>query len=322
MKQQKKPVRRKPILSFVGAGSVGTAFALALSDRGYRVASVISSKVESARWLAAQVGAPIASARLGDLSKESAVVFVTTPDRSIARTATKLAEQEHLDFSGMVFLHTSGALDSQVLSPVAKRGGHVLCLHPIQVFPRTAKPRELAKQLSGICFGLEGDDRGIAMGKKLAGDLDGRTLVIPRDLKSLYHIACVVASNYLVALMSLLEEISTKLGLEGKNFLGVFEDLIGSTLKAVKTSSPRESLTGPIERGEVETVRLHLKELERKLPYLVPFYTVMGMETLRLAVKKGSLTTKQASDLLDAMSGYVQRKVPDELLSYYQEQKN
>jgi predicted short-subunit dehydrogenase-like oxidoreductase (DUF2520 family) len=104
--------------------------------------------------------------------------------------------------------------------------------------------------------------------------------------------------------------------------MDVFDSLIVSTLDAVKASSPREALTGPIERGEVRTVRLHLRELNRTLPYLIPFYTVMGMETIRLAIKKGTLSTKQAGVLLEAMSGYVRKEAAGELISHYQEHKN
>ncbi len=322
MKRRGKSSRRKPLLSFIGAGSVGTAFATALQSRGYRIQSVISLKSDSAKRMARRVKAPSASIRLEDLARESEVIFITTPDQSIAPTASALSRMDQFNFSKMIFVHTSGALGSELLSPLAKKGAHVLSLHPIQLFPRKAKPRDLARRLSGIYFGVEGDAVGLAAGKKLVRDIGGRALLIREELKPLYHVACVVASNYLVALMSLLEEVYSKLSVQDGKFMNVFEKLIGSTIDSVRTTSPRDALTGPIERGDVNTIRLHLKELNRALPYLVPFYTVMGMETIRLAVKKGSLTTKQAAVLLDAMSNYIRREAPSELLAHYQDHKN
>jgi predicted short-subunit dehydrogenase-like oxidoreductase (DUF2520 family) len=312
----------KPVLSFIGAGSVGTAFATALQRRKYPISSIISSHIGSSRRLASKVKAPIASVRLVDLSRASQVVFITTPDQQIEETARSLAALSHLDFPSIIFVHSSGALESGVLEPLAEKGGHILALHPIQLFPRDTTPRLLAGKLSGIYYGLEGDVVGIATGRALVRDLGGKVLLIPRELKPLYHIACVIASNYLVALMSLLQEISGKLELEDAGFMDVFDSLIVSTLKAVKASSPREALTGPIERGDVKTVRLHLRELNRSLPYLIPFYTVMGMETIRLAIKKGTLSTKQAGVLLEAMSDYVRKEAMGELISHYQEHRN
>lgn len=312
----------KPVLSFIGAGSVGTAFATALQRRKYPISSIISSHIGSSRRLALKVKAPIASVHLADLSRASQVVFITTPDQRIEETAHSLAALSHLDFPTIIFVHSSGALESRVLAPLAEKGGHILALHPIQLFPRGTTPRLLAGRLSGIYYGLEGDEVGIATGRALVRDLGGKVLLIPRELKPLYHIACVIASNYLVALMSLLQEISGKLELEDAGFMDVFDSLIVSTLKAVKASSPGEALTGPIERGDVKTVRLHLRELNRSLPYLIPFYTVMGMETIRLAIKKGALSTKQAGVLLEAMSDYVRKEAMGELISHYQEHRN
>jgi len=197
-----------------------------------------------------------------------------------------------------------------------------VALHPVQLFPHGTAPRQLAGKLSHIYYGLEGDDVGIATGKALVKDLGGKVLLVPRELKPIYHVACVIASNYVVALMSLLEEVSGKLDLGDASSMEVFGPLIGSTLNAAKASSPRQALTGPIERGDVKTVRLHLRELNRSLPYLIPFYTVMGMETIRLAIKKGSLSTKQAGVLLEAMSDYVRKEAMGELISHYQEHRN
>jgi len=108
---------------------------------------------------------------------------------------------------------------------------------------------------------------------------------------------------------------------EGK-VMDVFKDLILSTIDSVALSSPRTALTGPIERGDVGTVRLHLRELSRSLPYLIPFYTVMGMETIRLSVKKGSLTARQATALLEVMSGFIRSESQDELQSRLMEHRN
>jgi predicted short-subunit dehydrogenase-like oxidoreductase (DUF2520 family) len=313
---------RKPFLSVIGAGSVGTALATALGHRGYPVVSVISSSTVSAKRLASKVMAPIASDRLGDISPASQIVFITTPDQQIAPTALQLANFAQFDFPTTIFIHASGALGSDVLAPLSEKGGHILSMHPIQLFPRQEKSRGAVGKLSGIYYGLEGDEIGIATGKTLVKDLSGAVLLIPKKLKPVYHVACVIASNYLVALMSLLEEISGKLDLDAGSFMDVFEPIIASTLRAVKASSPREALTGPIERGDVKTVRLHLQELNRTLPYLIPFYTVMGMETIRLAIKKGTLSKKQAAILLEAMSGYVRKEAAGELISHYEEHRN
>ncbi len=284
--------------------------------------SVISSNLESAKRLGRGVRARIVSDDLSDLAAESEIIFITTPDEAIKNVASKLAEREDLEFTSMIFLHTSGSLGSEALSSLQEKGGHVLSLHPIQLFPRTEPPKVLAARLRGIYFSIEGDPTAMLVARKIIRDVGGKVLMIRPDLKPLYHVACVLASNYFVALLGLLEEVHAKLGLRQKDFMEVFENLLKSTIEAVKVSSPLDALTGPIERGDVDTIKLHLAELRRALPDMVPFYTVMGMETIRLAAKKGTLTPQKTAHLIDAISSHIQRQVPSELLSLLPEHRN
>ena len=122
--------------------------------------------------------------------------------------------------------------------------------------------------------------------------------MVPAERKALYHVACVFASNYLVVLMNLLLEVSLGLGINRKEFYRVFEPLITTTLDHVRGASPREALTGPIERGDIPTIRIHVEHLESLNPTLLSTYSSLGSSAVQLAMKKKSLNEVTARDLL------------------------
>jgi len=293
-------------ISIIGAGKVGTVLGKALSKRGHRIVSVISTSLYSAQRCAEFIGCSVASSDLRDLSPESEIILIATPDGVMHTVAKELAAIQHLRWNALTVMHTSGVLTTKVLLPLKEKGAKTVSVHPMQTFPDVESALESIK---GIYFGVEGDHHeAVEIAKTLVSDLEGYFIIIPQESKTLYHVAGVFASNYLVTLINLIGEVFSNVGLPRKNFFDVIEPLLENTLRNIKRTSPSDALTGPIERGDLETVQMHLEELSRRLPYLVPFYTVMGLETVRVALRKGSISEKQATQLLDFMSEFIQEE--------------
>ncbi|MEE9187176.1 MAG: Rossmann-like and DUF2520 domain-containing protein [Bacteroidota bacterium] len=290
--------RRRLNIVVIGAGSVGSALAKQFQASGHRIVGVINRKLSSSHRSAVALKAEAFSSDFGDLPRSTNLIFFAAPDSAIPSLAALVASRSPLKFEKVIAFHTSGVLTSAALLPLRLLGSTVFSLHPIQVFPRRTPLARRVLSLRSVYYGIEGDAWALRVARKLVSDLGGKYIVIPADRKALHHIACVFASNYLVVLMGLLEDASREAGLNRHQYLKVFRPLIATTLEHIRSASPSEALTGPIERGDLSTVERHLEELRTSQPELLSIYTAMGSAAVQLAMKKKSLSKSEARQLL------------------------
>jgi predicted short-subunit dehydrogenase-like oxidoreductase (DUF2520 family) len=192
-------------------------------------------------------------------------------------------------------------LTSDILKPLKERGAETGSFHPVQTFEARAKGSADANRLIGICTVLEGSKRACGAGAKIAKETGSVPLIINKHDKVIHHICCVMASNYLISIIAKFEELVKKIpkiGFKKHSFFSIYEPLMRQTIENVKKKGAMKSLTGPIERNDTATIRLHLRELEKKMPEMVSFYKVLGRETLKLAKRKGSMTRKGYDELV------------------------
>ena len=167
----------KPTIALVGAGNLARALARALQGAGYRVTTVVArNRAESrrrARVLARQVQARV-------LSRQDAIpgdiLWICVTDDAIASTAAELAAK----WNGRIALHSSGALTSDLLTPLRRRGAAVASLHPMMTFVGRSSP-----SLSGISFAVEGDPAAVRVARRIARDLGGSVFDIAKEGKTL-----------------------------------------------------------------------------------------------------------------------------------------
>ena len=190
-------ISERLVVSIVGPGNLGSALALNLRRAGCDVnvlvvrprKKVSSETIELARLVKAKIVA------LGEAPLESGLVWITVPDDAIAAVAEKLARTQ--DWRGRTVFHSSGALTSEVLSPLRARGAKVASVHPGMTFVRQSVPR-----LEGVPFGVEGDADAVRLAKKLVRDLGGMAFPIKTRNKVLYHAFGTFASPMMIALMA------------------------------------------------------------------------------------------------------------------------
>jgi predicted short-subunit dehydrogenase-like oxidoreductase (DUF2520 family) len=129
-------------------------------------------------------------------------------------------------------------------------------------------------------------------------DLGGTLLEITAEKKTLYHAAAVAASNYLVSLIHLALELNKAAGLPMNISFDALLPLIKGTLSNIGARGIPDALTGPIARGDVETVAAHLQAIEKDAPGLLAIYRCLGLYTVDLAKAKGTLNEEAADRLL------------------------
>ena len=295
----------RPATAVVGAGAVGRVLAHRLKERGYPVLAAISRTRLRAERLGSDVGATVFSDDVTDLPPVTRLVALCVPDRTIRGVAEALARTSHPWRETVVF-HTSGALPARELGPLADAGATVLSFHPLQTFT----PKSTTGALDDVYYAIEGAPKAIAAGIELATALGGRYLVLTEDVKPRYHLAASVASNFTVVLEAIVQEILGTIDIDRETASEVMRPLVQGTLDNLARMTPEDALSGPIARGDVDTVRNHGLALRRHLPHLAPFYASMGLEAVRVAVRSGRLDPNQADRMLDLLHKLVTIPIP------------
>jgi predicted short-subunit dehydrogenase-like oxidoreductase (DUF2520 family) len=290
--------KAKPTVAVIGAGRLGQAFAIALQSAGYPVIALVARHPEKAEKAARIIGkrrsktnpTPLAFGAK-DLAKlpDTDLVMITTPDDAIAETAHKLSElwsgKLRHDKGRRTVLHTSGALSSEALAPLAERGFQTGSIHPLVSISESVSG---AKALHGAFFCIEGTRQAKRLAAAIVHDLRGSSFTIEPASKALYHAAAVMAAPHLTALVDVATEMLARCGLSKSKAQQVFMPLLESTINNLKTSDPQQALTGTFARGDVATVRRHLGALSgRELKEARELYKLLGLHSLKLAEKNG-----------------------------------
>ncbi len=294
----------RPAVALVGAGAMARVLGLRLAQAGYPVCAVVSRTLSRARTLAEALGAPVASDRLADLPTAPLVVLAV-PDDQIAQVADSLARTSR-SWAGAVVLHTSGAVAASVLEPLRARGARTLSFHPVQSLPAGAD----AGRLDGVTVGIEGEPPGVGAGIELTAGLGLRYLVISAHAKPRYHLAAAMASNLMVTLMAMVQEVLASIDVDRAQATALLEPLVRGTLDTLAQTSPEEALTGPVARGDLGTLQAHGRALCEALPHLAPAYAALSVETVRLAVRAGTLPPERAEDVLALIERMVAVPLP------------
>ncbi|MBE3111353.1 MAG: DUF2520 domain-containing protein [Acidobacteria bacterium] len=276
--------------SIVGAGRLGTTLGAALVRRGWTAAAIVDKDSGAARESRRIIGRGKVLPYRPGLSPEGRdatvglgdVVIIAVPDDAVGRVAAGLA-RSGVSWAGRFVFHTSGLLPARVLEPLRKRGARIASVHPVQSFPRKDAPASIFR---GITWGVEGDPDAVAAAEEMVRRLRGNVLLLSEKDKPLYHAACSLASNAMIALEWTASGMLGAAGIGEEAAAGMLFPLVQGTLQNVNNLGLQKALTGPILRGDVATVRKHLEALPDD-PHAREVYLVMGKQILRLAEKSG-----------------------------------
>lgn len=285
-------------VAIIGAGKVGTTLAVALKKAGYSIAGISSRRHDSARAAARYAETEAFSSHI-ELTTRASIIFITTPDRAIKKVCAGIAGAGGFK-KGQVVLHTSGAHSSDILAPAKEKGAFVLSFHPLQTIPNVESGLE---NLPGSYFTIEGDERAFPVAEKMVKALGGKLLSIPTEMKPLYHAAACVVCNYFVGLIDLGLQMMSALGVSRDEALNALMPLIEGTLNNIKRVGVPQALTGPIERGDADTIKAHLELMDKVMPEFTPLYKHLGAYTTGVAAAKGTLTEEKRTHLSKLLGG-------------------
>ena len=269
-------------IGIIGGGKVGTCLAGYLKPFLVGITAKSSQHTEQ---LAHYFG--VAACTNAELVERAEVLLVTVPDRFISSVAADLPKEAAVE--GKIFLHCSGSLGLEELDPLQQAGAHVGSLHPLQSFAGGAT------ELAGVYMAVDGDELAQNAAKKLAQLLGGHAFHVPAAERAAYHAAACICSNYAVAVEALAQQLMSRwLDDEAAAWQALLPLFKGTAANLQNTTSPRTALTGPIARGDANTVAKHLEVLPQELAEV---YCSLGLETTKLALANGTID-KAAADQL------------------------
>jgi len=269
-------------ISVVGAGTVGTAFAVLLARSGHTLAAVAGGERTAERAGRYLPGVPVVSPTAASSAGE--VVFLTTPDDAIEPVCRRVADGNGFR-PGQTAVQCSGALGLDVLDAAREAGVARLCLHPLQTFPDV---EAALRALPGASVAVTADDEETAaLGERLARDVGGRPGRLTEDAKPLYHAAAVFASNHLVAVEAVARDLLAAAGLNEP--LERLMPLARASLENVAATGPELALTGPAVRGDAGTIERNLEALKASAPDAIPAYVALARHALDLGERAGRL---------------------------------
>ena len=289
----------KETVAIIGAGRVGSSVGYLLTRAGYTVTAVAARSAASAEKAAAFIGAGEPTTDVIQAASQAGIIFITTPDRVIREVCGTIAGSGALK-SGALVIHMSGAHSLDLLSASRTAGAKRAVLHPLQSL---ASREQGIKTLPGSYFRVEADPEAAATARAIVTALGGIELAMPKwspdkSSTALYHAGAVAVSNYFVALVDYGLKFYQALGAEKQEALKAVLPLIKGTLHNIETLGIPDALTGPIMRGDAQTVRDHLEAMQKRTPELMALYKDLARQTIAVAREKGSLTVETAEELL------------------------
>lgn len=240
------------------------------------------------------------------LVKKANIIFICVQDAKI-KTVVKKLSGKTVELKNKFVFHTSGSLSSAGLKPLKAKGAYTGSFHPVQTFESRAKKNE--GRFSDIYTAIEGDNKSRKKAAELARILRSRSFEIDKENKVYHHLCCVIASNFLSTLARQVENIgSKKIRINGFNklsFFNIYTPLAATTLDNIARKGAVNSLSGPVERNDSETIIKHLDALKAYPTDVLPIYLLLGIETAKLALEKKSITLPQTKNILKIFAKYI-----------------
>jgi predicted short-subunit dehydrogenase-like oxidoreductase (DUF2520 family) len=264
----------KPHVAIVGPGRLGNALALELRRAGYRISEIVSRNSRTSRRKASVLAKRVhAIAEVASAPFEADLVWLCVPDRQISRVARLLAQAT--DWKGKIVFHSSGALPSDELHALRRRGAAVASVHPLMTFVPASAP-----SLRGVPFAVEGDAAAVRLARKIVRDLGGEAFAISKSKKSAYHAWGGFTSPLLIALLVTGEKVARAAGLSAADARKKMIPIVRQTLANYAKLGPAGAFSGPVGRGDTQVVRKHVKEL-KKIPGATDVYLALARAGFR-----------------------------------------
>ena len=302
--------------AIVGTGRVAQAFGRLLTDAGVPLVAVGGRTLAHAERAASFIShlrpsgyggqapdpsgsggqAPVKASSIAGIPALADHVLIAVSDGAIAAVADELAR------SGMstgVALHTSGANGPQLLEALAARGVSCGVIHPLQTI---ADPALGVAALHGATFGVSGDAAALEWARQLVEAAAGTPLRIQAEAFASYHAGAVMASNAVIAAIDTAVVLLGAAGVERRAALQAIRPLCLTSAQNAFDIGPEAALTGPVQRGDAETIRTHIGAMANCPAYVADLYRASGHALIEIA-RRGGLAEQSALAIRKALDG-------------------
>jgi predicted short-subunit dehydrogenase-like oxidoreductase (DUF2520 family) len=253
--------RQRPGFAVIGAGGAGGTLAVLLADAGWPLAALWSRNRGRSRCVADRVRRRTGRRTACPSRPETALrgqpdlLILAVPDQALGPMATHLAASG-ARLAKTVVLHLSGAREVEILAALRGHAAAIGSLHPLAILTR-AMPEKDA--LAGAGFAVAGDPAADRLARQAIRDLGGHPLVIATEQRAAYHLAASLVANDTLALMHLAIAEMARAGLSEVDARRSLAHLLGATARIVAAAPVSSALTGPVVRGDVDTLERHLR---------------------------------------------------------------
>jgi len=288
---------KNPAITIVGPGRVGIHLAVLLARNGWSIEQVAGRDRNKLDQAARRLQSESHLVLIEELNKPAEVLLLTVSDDAIGAVCEQLAGQGALD-QGTVVFHTSGACASDLLEPARCLGAAVGSMHPLQTFMESAAG---IPDIGGTHWFFEGSARAGDLAARITASLGGLFHVIESEKKVLYHASAAIACNYMNAVLSAALDCAQSADIPRQDMMAALRPLVTTTVENMFNTDPASALTGPISRGDVETVNKHLEAMAHS-PDLRSLYQALGRIALEMARSHGMVDESEAKRLAKSLA--------------------
>jgi len=268
----------------IGPGHVGRGLFRAFRASGVEVVGLHGKRPSGVATSTGSIPADAARANVVILCVRDPQLDETIAEVSAAASDGRIAR-------GTVILHTSAIAEPTGLNALTQAGFPGGTFHPLVPF---SDPEVSAELLRKGWIGVDGENAAKNVSRRLAGHLGARVLEIPAGKKPAYHAAAVISSNFPVVLASVAGHLLHDIGIPDASAYQAVESLMSGALANMKQSLPDDALTGPIVRGDAETVGKHLRALQGH-GAASEVYRALSAAAVEIARKRGADPKKLAA---------------------------
>jgi predicted short-subunit dehydrogenase-like oxidoreductase (DUF2520 family) len=276
-------------IGVIGAGRVGAVLAAALRRAGHEIAAV-AGESDASRTRIETLLPGVAIAKPTAVAKSTDLLLLTVPDDALDNVVRMLVASGAIR-AGQYVAHTSGRHGLAVLQPAVEIGAYAIAMHPAMTFTGTDVDLD---HLPNCVYGVTAEAAQRPTAESLVADLDGRVVWVDEANRTLYHAALAHGANHLVTLVSQAMELLREAG--STDPAATLRPLLTAALDNTLAYGDA-ALTGPIVRGDVQTVHAHVRSLAVSAPDTLATYVAMARSTVDRAVLDGRLEPRRAAEL-------------------------
>lgn len=264
-------------INIIGTGKLGTSLGVLLQQLdNIEIVGIFDKHYKTSIKAQQQIGSGMVCQSITDLPKADMTILTVNDDQIVPCVETLYRHQ--LIQPGHIVLHCSGLLSSEILAHPKHKNIYYVSVHPLRSF---SQPLKSMDEFRGTYCSIEGNKTAIEILEPIFQKLGTKIIKLDSKHKALYHAACVFASNYLVTMSEQALQCFTQAGIEPEIAKASMLHLMQGTIKNLTASDTiSDALTGPIQRGDIETLKTHLNNLK---PEQQSLYARLGLSTLDLS---------------------------------------